>query len=90
MSDEGESDGHAESIIVGLPFDGTRLGGYGCTGVSGGVCLQSSPQWSGKCKSNGVMVPPHPSSKLQGSAASTIGGVLAVLLDVSVGVGGQK
>lgn len=27
VSDEGESDGHAESMIVGLPFDGTRLGG---------------------------------------------------------------
>lgn len=63
---------------------------YNKPGVSGGVCLQSSPQLSGKCKSNGVIVPPHPSSKLQGEAVKIIGGVLAVLLDVSVGVGGQK
>lgn len=30
VSEEGESDGQAESMIVGL-LDGTRLGGYGCT-----------------------------------------------------------
>lgn len=73
--------------MVGL-FDGTRLGGYGWTGVRGGVCLQS-PQSPGS-NSNGVIVPPHLSSKLQGEAVSTIGEVLAVLLDVRVGVGGQK
>lgn len=76
-------------MIVGL-FDGTRLGGYGWTGVRGGVCLQSPPQFSGRCNSNGVIVPPHPSSKLHGEAVSTIDGLLAVLLDVRVGVGGQK
>lgn len=74
--------------MVGL-FDGTRLGGYGWTGVRGGVCLQSPPQSPGN-NSSGVIVPPHPSSKLQGEAVSTIGEVLAVLLDVRVGVGGQK
>ena len=57
--------------------------------MRGGVCLQSPPQPSGS-NSNGVIVPPHPSSKLQGEVFSTIGEVLAVLLDVSVGVGGQK
>lgn len=37
-----------------------------------------------------MIVPPHPSSKLQGEVVSTIDGLLAVLLDVRVGVGGQK
>ena len=58
--------------------------------MSGGVFLQSPTQLSGRCNSNGVIVPPHPSSKLQGDVVTTIGGVLTVLLEERVGVGGQK
>ena len=29
VSEEGEREGHEESMIVGLPLDGRRVGGYG-------------------------------------------------------------
>lgn len=58
--------------------------------MSGGVCLQSPPQLSGRCSSNGVIVPRHPSSKLHDEVVNTNGVVLTELLHVSSGVGGQK
>lgn len=47
VSDDGERDGQVESMIVGLPCDGTMLGVYGYTGVRGGVVRQLSA-WSGR------------------------------------------